>query len=235
MTQHGKHVLYSAMAAPNPRRVLLAAAELGLEQTFEVKNIDLATVKSKEIITMNPEGQVPVLKTAEGLCVSESVAITRFLEEKHSDGSRPSLFGGPDPMQRALVEQWNRRIDIQLFMGGVGRVWIHNPILSGFVMDKTGLKQSQAERDFGQKICDGQFKILDAQLKDNSFVAGDRISVADITLLCCLDFALGLAGVTMRADTLPNLQAWRQRMAERPSAKRHPNPHLGVKLPGSKL
>jgi glutathione S-transferase len=229
-----KHVLFTAVATPNPRRVLIAAAELGVEDNFDVKVIDLGKVKSKEILIMNPQGQVPILKTADGLCISESIAITRFLEDCHNDGSqpggvRPSLFGGSDPVQRALVEQWNRRVDIVLFMGGVGRVWIHNPLLRGLVK-KNGLRQTLAEREFGQKICESQFKILDAQLKLNNFVAGDKISVADISLICCLDFAIGLAGVVMNDGEFPNLEAWRKRITERPSVQSHPNPYVGIRF-----
>jgi glutathione S-transferase len=224
----GKATLFAARDAPNPRRVLVAAAELGLEQALEVRWIALRDTKSAAMLRRNPEGQVPVLETISGLCISESVAITRWLEETHNGtqpgGARPSLFGA-DADSRALVEQWNRRVDIALFMSGVGRVWLHNPLLAGLAA-KSGLKQTQAERQFGQSIASRQFKILDAQLKHTgAFLAGDSVSVADISLVCCLDFATGLAGVALSGSSFPHLAAWRERMAQRPAVLKHPNPY----------
>ncbi len=87
--------------------------------------IALRDTKRAAMLRRNPEGQVPVLETSSGLCLSESVAITRWLEETHNGlqpgGARPSLFGA-NADSRTLVEQWNRRVGTALCMSGVGRV-----------------------------------------------------------------------------------------------------------------
>ena len=61
------------------------------------------------------------------------------------------------------------------------------------------------------------FETFDRQLEANEFVVGDRISVADITVLCSIDFAAKLAKVPM-PDEYRHLHRWYAMMSARPSA-----------------
>ena len=72
---------------------------------------------------------------------------------------------------------------------------------------------SEANRPRVQKA----LEILDAQLANNPFVAGDKYSVADITALVGVDFSK--MGRIEIPDTLTNLARWRAEMNSRPSAK----------------
>ncbi|HAG74741.1 MAG TPA: glutathione S-transferase, partial [Thauera sp.] len=60
---------------------------------------------------------------------------------------------------------------------------------------------------------------LDEELATRAFVAGERFTIADITAFCAIEFARGLMKFRPVAEGLDNLQAWRDRIAERPSAK----------------
>jgi glutathione S-transferase len=55
-------------------------------------------------------------------------------------------------------------------------------------------------------------------LATREWIAGDRYTVADITAFCALEFARGLAKWRPADDGLARLQAWRDRVASRPSA-----------------
>jgi glutathione S-transferase len=58
---------------------------------------------------------------------------------------------------------------------------------------------------------------FDLQLQGRDFIAGDRFSLADITLFAFLDFG---AGVGQGFDpSLENLGAWFERVGGRPSAE----------------
>ena len=48
---------------------------------------------------------------------------------------------------------------------------------------------------------------------------GERFTIADITAFCAIEFARGLMKFRPGAEGMANLQAWRDRIAERPSAK----------------
>ena len=58
---------------------------------------------------------------------------------------------------------------------------------------------------------------LDGELAGRPFVAGERYTIADITLLCAIDFG---RVVDIRIDPAQkNLQRWHETVAARPSAK----------------
>ncbi|MEG1055784.1 MAG: glutathione S-transferase C-terminal domain-containing protein, partial [Janthinobacterium sp.] len=60
---------------------------------------------------------------------------------------------------------------------------------------------------------------LDQVLAQQPYIAGERFTIADITAFCALEFARGLMKYRPGAEGLANLQAYRDRIAERPSAQ----------------
>jgi glutathione S-transferase len=60
---------------------------------------------------------------------------------------------------------------------------------------------------------------FDSELSRQPFVAGARFSIADITLLCALDFARGLMKFRPADEGLVHLAAWRERMEQRPALR----------------
>jgi len=106
-----------------------------------------------------------------------------------------------------------RRVELYLF--GCIANWIRHchPGLAA-------LEQPQFP-DFGRSQGEKLRQIagwLDAELERQPFVAGTRFTVADITAFCAIEFARGLMRFQPRQEGLPHLQAWRDRVAERPSA-----------------
>jgi glutathione S-transferase len=57
-------------------------------------------------------GTMPLLELDDGTQLAESVAICRYVEELHPD---PPLFGAT-PIERALIEMWNRRMELELMI-----------------------------------------------------------------------------------------------------------------------
>ena len=76
--------------------------------------------KSPEFRAKNSMGQLPALELDDGTCISETVAICRYLEETHPE---PPLFGRT-PVEKALVDQWVRRVEFAVMMP-VGNFWRH--------------------------------------------------------------------------------------------------------------
>lgn len=58
---------------------------------------------------------------------------------------------------------------------------------------------------------------LDGHLASRAYVAGERFTIADITAFCALEFAR-LIKFKPAEEGMVHLQAWRDRIAERPSA-----------------
>ena len=103
--------LYSHAVAPNPRRVRIFAAEKGIELVLEDVDILAGQNRTPEFLAKNSSGGVPVLELDDGSCLSESVAICRYLDGLHPE---PNLLGR-DLREQAEIERWNRRMELELF------------------------------------------------------------------------------------------------------------------------
>ena len=199
--------LYDYKAGPNPRRVRIFLAEKGISVPLVHTDIVKREQKSPEFLAKNPIGSIPVLELEDGTCISESVAICRYFEELHPE---PPLFG-TTPLEKAMIEMWLRRVELN-FMVPVGMVWIHGHPLTARLV-----KQIPEAADQNRKRVQLGYKLLDDQLADNAFIAGDTYSVVDAILLASLDFANGLVGVPYDPE-LTHLKRWHETVSARPSA-----------------
>lgn len=201
--------LYSFPSAPNPRRVLIFAAEKGLQ--LEVVNVDLRAgeTKTPEFLGKNPSGKIPVLELPDGTCISETVAICRYLEALAPD---PNLFG-KDPLETALIEAHHRHIEFELHPN-IGAAWVNGPIVAAMGM----VEPIEAQRLRGAGLTRKYYERMNEELASRSHVAGDRFTVADISALCMIDFAGALVDLKPDED-LTNLWAWHRLVSDRPSVK----------------
>lgn len=203
--------LYVAPRAPNPRRVTMFIAEKGITG-IELIDLDLnaGAHRSASYLALSPFARVPTLVLEDGRALSESRAICTYLEGLHPT---PNLMGA-DSTERAFIEMADRQIELYLFAAVTNCIRHTHPGLAA-------LEQPQFA-DYGaaqgRKVHDAA-RWLDQRLGDQPFIAGDRFTIADITALCALEFARGLMKFKPAELGLNQLQAWRDRVAERPSAK----------------
>lgn len=212
--------LYDLQQGPNPRRVRIYLAEKGIPFGADLSGADAVTIVPVDIsrgeqrdeaaLARNPMGQIPVLELDDGTAISESVAICRYFEVLHP---QPPLFGD-GAVGQATVEMWNRRVELGL-LAPVGRAWVNGPIVAKRAPGRfTQIPEAKTE---GEKAARRFQTRLDGWLSDRPFLAGDAFSVADITLLCTLDFATAL--VDLAPDpALTNLARWHADVSARPSA-----------------
>jgi glutathione S-transferase len=199
--------LYDSKTAPNPRRVRILLAEKGIEiPTVEV-DIGKGETRTEEFRRKNELGVLPVLELDDGTCIAESVAICRYFEETHP---QPPLMG-TDARDRALVEMWQRRIELEVFL----------PILQVFrnthPFFKGRIPQVAAWGEVNRAHAEKQLAWLDRVLADRPFIAGERYTIADITALCGIDF--GRVSKIRIQPEQKNLNRWYEAVAARPSAK----------------
>ncbi|MBV8834964.1 MAG: glutathione S-transferase family protein, partial [Alphaproteobacteria bacterium] len=169
--------LYDSGRAPNPRRVRIFLAEKGM--SVPIERIDLASLehKSAEFTALNPLQRVPVLVLDDGTVITESIAICRYFEGLRGE---PTLFGR-GALEIALVEMWNRRVELNLYQA-VSAVFRHtNPAMKDFEAQVPEWGEANRPRVFDF------LGLLDRELKNRMFVAGDHYSVADITALVAVD------------------------------------------------
>jgi glutathione S-transferase len=194
--------------APNPRKVRIFLAEKGIAVEQVRVPIMKRAHKEPAFLKKNSLGQLPVLELDDGTCISESVAICRYFEELHP---APSLFGRT-ALDRAQVEMWLRRAEFRLW-NPMSQVWIHAD-------PRTAAVVPHQYKEFGEmnrKVVANAMKWLDTEMSDGrKFLAGAEYSIADIVLLCGIDFA-SFVNVDMPGECA-RLRDWHTRVSARPSA-----------------
>lgn len=192
--------------APNPRRVRIFLAEKGITVPFE--DYDIAGLKTPEFTALNSFQRVPVLVLDDGTAISETMAICRYFEAVKPE---PSLFGST-PKQQGLIEMWNRRAELNLLLP-VAQAFRHlHPAMSKLEVPQVA-EWGEANKP---KALEALAK-FEAALGASRYVAGDAVSVADITLLVAIDF-MRPARID-RPASFVNVARWHEEMKARPSSK----------------
>ena len=199
--------LYGYDNAPNPRKVKIFLAKKGL--ACEVVRVDLmqGEHKTPAFLAKNPSGKLPVLELDDGRYLSESIAICRYLEGIYPE---PNLFG-TDPFEMGHIEMRNRQMESE-FWSPLGVSWVNGPVVA-----KMGLFPTIPEaRVHSDATVINYFERLDRELAQSAFIAGERFTVADITLLTGIDFARTLVGLKPDA-ALTNFWRWHALVTSRDS------------------
>lgn len=200
--------LFDGGKAPNPRRVRVFLAEKGIEVPLVPVDMGAMEHRKEPVTSRNPLQRLPILELDDGTIITESVAICRYFEELHPE---PALFGR-GALGKALVEMWQRRMELG-FMSAVTSAFRHlHP-----AMTNHEVPQVAAWGEANKPRALDMLRILDEQLANNRYVAGDTYSVADITALVTMDFMKPAR--VQRPEGLANVERWYKEVAARPSAK----------------
>jgi glutathione S-transferase len=199
--------LYDGGRAPNPRRTRVFLAETEIVLPLEQVDLGAMQHKSAAYAAVNPLMRVPALVLDDGTVITESIAICRYFEALHPD---PPLFGR-GALEMARIEMWNRRLELHLLFP-VSHVFRN----SHPAMKEMEVPQVPAWAEANKPRIREFVALLDAELKDRPFIAGDAFSVADITGLVAVDF-MKPAKLAV-PDEFINLKRWHADVSARPSA-----------------
>ena len=193
--------LYTA-ATPNGWKASIALEEMGLD--YEVIPIDLAKKEQKQewYLKLNPNGRIPtIVDTDNGnFAVFESGAILIYLAEK-TGKLLPRHEKG-----RSRVIQW-----LMFQMGGIGPMQGQANVFYRYAPENIPYAIDRYQRETRRL-----YEVLDRQLKDNAFLAGEY-SIADIATW---SWVHGYKWSGVSVDGLPHLQRWLNVVAARPAVIR---------------
>jgi len=202
--------IYEYQGFPNPARVRIALAELGLTDEVEFISVDVpkGEHKNPDFVKKNPFAAVPVLELDDGTTLAECTAITEYLDHI---GDGPTALTGKTAKQRAVTHMMQRRAESAL-LDAVAAYFHHataglGPDVEEFQSKEWGLHQRE-------KAVKGM-RYFDEVLKTSQFIAGDEFSMADITAITGLNFADAVK-IDIPED-LSHLLAWRKLVGSRPS------------------
>jgi glutathione S-transferase len=199
--------LYDSKVAPNPRRVRIFLAEKGISVPTEQIDIMKMEHKTPEYAAINPLQRMPSLVLDDGTIITESIAICRYFEGLHPE---PPLFG-VGSKDVAIVEMWNRRAEIN-FLANIAAVFRHTHP----AMKDLEVPQVPAWADANRPRIPWFLEMLDRELAIREFVAGDRYTVADITMQVAVDFMKPIR--VPLPEGASNVKRWHTAVSARPSA-----------------
>ena len=205
--------LYDFTPAPSSQRVQVYLAEKGLELPTEQLNVRADEQFAEPFTSMNPFHCVPFLALDDGTVIAESMSICRYLEELHPE---PPLFGRT-PAERAIVDMWLRRFELDAFIPLLHALRNHLPNFAGKVVPgtRTDLPQSEAMVSRGKEMAGVLFDRAEPHMARNEFIAGPDFSVADITGFFTLRMAYALEMDV--GASWPAAHAWFRNVSARPA------------------
>ncbi|XP_011553120.3 glutathione S-transferase 1-1 [Plutella xylostella] len=158
--------LYYVPGSAPCRAVLLTAKALNLNLNLKLVDLHHGEQMKPEYLKLNPQHTVPTL-VDDGLAIAESRAILTYLVNKYGKGS--TLYP-EDPKARAIVDQ-RLYFDIGTLYQRFGD-YFYPQLFGGAPEDKEKLAK-----------VDEALKFLDTFLEGQKYVAGNNLTVADLSLV----------------------------------------------------
>jgi GST-like protein len=215
----GRHPLqlYS-LATPNGQKVtimleeLLALGHSGAEYDAWLIKIGDGEQFGSGFVSVNPNSKIPALLDRSGpkpIRVFESGAILTYLAEK---------FGAllpTEPAARAECLSWLfwQMGSAPYLGGGFGHFYAYAPTKQEYPIDRFAMEVKR------------QLDVLDRQLADNEYIAGDRYTIADIAIFpwyggLVKGWLYGDSATFLSVAEYKNVNRWADRLLARPAVKR---------------
>jgi len=184
--------------------------ESGLDYTIKLVSLPDKEQFDPEFLKISPGHKIPALVDPDGpggpVTLCESGAILKYVGEKAGNGLYPE-----NPAQRVVVDQW-------LFYGSATFTTLSQQF--GFFHFRCPEEVPFAKTHY-QNVVKDMLGMLDGQLADREFVAGDY-SVADISLYADTHF---YGPEEIGFDDYPNVKRWHDAIEARPAVQRAWGPH----------
>ncbi len=190
---------------PNGLKISIALEEMALEYQIFPINILENDQFQPDFLKISPNNKIPAIVDqngphAQAISIFESGAILQYLARKSG------LFYPQDEAQRVEVEQW-----LMWQMAGFGPILGQNHHFSRFAPERIAYATerfvNETKRLYG---------VLEQQLIAQDYVAGDY-SIADMAIF---PWILRHEWQQIDLHDYPNIQAYVQRIAERPAVQR---------------
>lgn len=189
------YTLFHSPYSQHARRVVSLLVEAGLEYQLRHVAMEKGEHLSPEYLAVNPNHQVPTLLDGD-VTIHESNAILRYLCSKHALHD----WYPQDLPRRAAVEQWLDWNQCRL-----------SPAVVDIVLNSVflGERGDAAAVERGRNKLRELEPILESGLTGRSFLAGERATIADLSLASSI-FQLGLASI---APAGPHTRRWFERVS----------------------
>ena len=197
--------LYTA-PTPNGHKISCLLEALQMDYEAILVNLSEGEQFKPDFLKISPNGRIPaIVDTENDLSIFESGAIMIYLADK------AGKLIPQDTAKRYKVMEW-----LMFQMGGIGPMMGQANVFYRYFPEKLQPAIDRYQNE-GRRL----FEVLDKQLKDNEWLAGDY-SIADIANWCWVR-THKWSGIS--TDGLENLERWKNAMYEQPGMQE------GIKVP----
>jgi GST-like protein len=197
--------LYTA-PTPNGHKISCLLEALQMDYEAILVNLSEGEQFKPDFLKISPNGRIPaIVDTENDLSIFESGAIMIYLADK------AGKLIPQDTGKRYKVMEW-----LMFQMGGIGPMMGQANVFYRYFPEKLQPAIDRYQNE-GRRL----FEVLDKQLKDNEWLAGDY-SIADIANWCWVR-THKWSGIS--TDGLENLERWKNAMYEQPGMQ------AGIKVP----
>jgi len=199
--------LYASPRSPYVRKVRVAAHELGLSE-----RLTLVEATPKNVIELvspdNPLGQIPTLVLGDGTAIYDSPVVCDYLDTLHD---RAPLIPRDGPAR------WQA-----LKLQAVGDAMLDQAIAVYMDEGRPAERRDEALLDRRRT----RLKRCLSALEDDAASLDEALTIGPIAVACALGYLDFRLGRYFWRPEQPDLEAWFDRFAERPSmrATQHPGP-----------
>ncbi len=197
--------IWGRLNSINVMKVMWCVEELGIEHERVDAGMKHGVVGEDFYAKLNPNRRVPTIDD-DGLVLWESNVIVRYLSAKHGAGS----LSPTDMGERALADQW---MDWQ-------QTTMHPDITFIFWAVVRDLKANQDPEKLaaaGSRAAQA-WQVVDEHLGSRDYLCGDHLTMADIPLGAAV---WRWYNMNIERPALANLEAWHQRLQQRPGFKKY--------------
>ena len=197
--------LYTA-PTPNGHKISCLLEALQMDYEAILVNLSEGEQFKPDFLKISPNGRIPaIVDTENDLSIFESGAIMIYLADK------AGKLIPQNTAKRYKVMEW-----LMFQMGGIGPMMGQANVFYRYFPEKLQPAIDRYQNE-GRRL----FEVLDKQLNDNEWLAGDY-SIADIANWCWVR-THKWSGIS--TDGLENLERWKNAMYEQPGMQ------AGIKVP----
>ena len=189
----------------NVAPVMWAIAELDLDHVRHDVGGTFGGLEGAKFFTLNPNRRIPVIQD-QGMVLWESNAIIRYLAGKYGQGT---LFPN-DESARAHSDQWMEWCKTTLY-----------PEFFPIFWQLIRVEKEKQDLELVARCVESTartLRILERQLTDRDFVAGDSLTMGDLPLGA---MAYRYFNLDIQRPELPHIESWYQRLRQRSAYQHH--------------
>jgi len=182
------------------RKVLMTLAETNTPHEFVMVDLFKGEHKQPSFLAHQPFGQVPALQDG-AFELYESRAMCRYINDKVKGALVPNDLGA-----RAQMEQWIS-IESSNFTNPVMKFVFHHV----FKREQTPETLKTAGEQTSNALA-----IMDKQLANHPFIAGETFTLADICFMPYIEYAMATPAKDLFTKH-PHVMAWWNKISEKPT------------------